>query len=136
MERTFSHFPRVLVDMDITQQLCYKVLVERKDYAFFVDLEYENLPDFCSHCLKIGHHVDDCRLLTRATDVLVPKKQAGEVINVFKVVNDGRKKQGNLVNDPIVIEDIAGTSRKSHIDDPEITLQTGIARNLNETLIP
>lgn len=88
------------------------------------------------HIVKIGHHVDDCRLLTRATDVLVPKKQAGEVINVFKVVNDGRKKQGNLVNDPIVIEDIARTSRKSPIDDPEITLQTGIAGNLNETLIP
>jgi len=39
--------------MDITQQLRYKVLVERKDCAFFVNLEYENLPEFCSHCLKI-----------------------------------------------------------------------------------
>jgi len=49
--------------MDITQELRYKMLVERKNYVFFVDFEYENLPDYCSHCLKIGHHVDDCRLL-------------------------------------------------------------------------
>lgn len=44
MGRTFGHFVRVLVDMDFTQQLRYKVLVERKDFAFFVDLEYEKPP--------------------------------------------------------------------------------------------
>lgn len=59
-ERTFGQFARVLVDMDVTQMLRYKVLVERKDYAFFVELDYENIPDFCNHCMKIGHHVDNC----------------------------------------------------------------------------
>ena len=39
IERTFGQYARVLVDMDVTQDLRYKVLVERKGYAFFVDLD-------------------------------------------------------------------------------------------------
>jgi hypothetical protein len=56
-----SQYVRVLVDMDLSQPLRYKVLVERQGYAFFVDLEYENIPDFCTHCKKIGHHVGICK---------------------------------------------------------------------------
>lgn len=129
MERTFGHFARVLVDMDITQQLRYEVLVERKDYAFFVDLVYENLPEFCTHCLKIWHHVDDCRFLTKPNDVPDTKKQLGEVRKVFQVSNDGRKKQGNQVNDPIVVEDVADTSKKKS----SASLHTGAVENQNKT---
>jgi len=39
----------------------HKVLVERQGYEFFVDLDYENIPDFCTHCKMIGHHVDICK---------------------------------------------------------------------------
>jgi hypothetical protein len=56
-DRTFGHYARVLVDMDISQMPRYQVLVERKVYAFFVDLECENLPELCSHCNMIGHYV-------------------------------------------------------------------------------
>jgi hypothetical protein len=63
IERTFGQFARVLVDMDVTQTLRYEVLVERKDYAFFVDLDYENIPDFCNHYRKIGHNIDYCKFL-------------------------------------------------------------------------
>jgi hypothetical protein len=34
IERTFGHFARVLVDMDVTEELRYKVLVERKGFTF------------------------------------------------------------------------------------------------------
>lgn len=61
MERTFGHFARVLIDIDLLHELRYKVLVERKGYAFFVEFEYENLPDFCSFCNCVGHHVAICR---------------------------------------------------------------------------
>jgi hypothetical protein len=43
--------------------LRYRVLVERKGYAFCVDFEYENLPDFCTHCNCTGHSVDICKRL-------------------------------------------------------------------------
>jgi len=112
LERTFGLFARVLVNMDITQQLRYKVLVEIKNFAFFVELEYENLPEVCTHCLKIGHHVDQCRHLIR--DIAAPgdKKKNEDVRKTFKVVNDGRKKQGSIVKDPIVIEEDAGKDNK------------------------
>jgi hypothetical protein len=37
--------------------------VERKGFTFFVDLDYENLPDFCTHCNMIGHYVENCKNL-------------------------------------------------------------------------
>jgi hypothetical protein len=57
-ERTFGQ-----VDLDLSQALRYSVLVERKGFAFFVDLDYENLPDFCTHCNMIGHYVENCKNL-------------------------------------------------------------------------
>ncbi|KAK2418107.1 hypothetical protein QL285_040346 [Trifolium repens] len=60
-DRTFGHFVRVLVDLDISNELSYEILVERKGFAFFVELEYENLPDYCSYCKNIGHNFDNCK---------------------------------------------------------------------------
>jgi hypothetical protein len=76
-ERTFGQFARVLVDMDLSQPLRYKVLVERKGFAFFVEIEYENVPEFCSECQIIGHHVDNCRRWGK----LEESKLSKEVIN-------------------------------------------------------
>jgi hypothetical protein len=59
-ERTFGQFARVLIDIDLLQPLRYKLLVERKGYAFFVDLEYEHIPDFCTECKMIGHSIENC----------------------------------------------------------------------------
>jgi hypothetical protein len=61
IERTFGQYARVLVDIDLTQTLKYSLLVERKGFAFYVELEYENLPDFCAYCKITGHHVDYCK---------------------------------------------------------------------------
>ncbi|XP_058746952.1 uncharacterized protein LOC131619931 [Vicia villosa] len=65
MDRTFGHFVRVLIDMDLSSPLNHNVLVEREGFAFFADIEYENLPEFCSHCKKQGHSVHDCKLLRK-----------------------------------------------------------------------
>ncbi|XP_058726378.1 uncharacterized protein LOC131597718 [Vicia villosa] len=61
IDRTFGHFVRVLVDLDLSQELRYKVLVERKGFAFFVDLDYENMPEFYNSCKIVGHNVGTCR---------------------------------------------------------------------------
>jgi hypothetical protein len=39
IERTFGQFARVFVDIDLSQTLRYKLLLERKGFAFYVDLE-------------------------------------------------------------------------------------------------
>lgn len=61
MKRSFGHFARILIEVDLTIELREKILVEREGYAFFVEIEYERLPYFCSSCQTIGHDVSNCR---------------------------------------------------------------------------
>ena len=77
IERTFGHFARVLVDLDLTKELKHEVLVERKGFAFFVELEYENLPAFCDYCKLVGHNINVCR---KANKPIIDLKNKGPVI--------------------------------------------------------
>ncbi|KAF1898253.1 hypothetical protein Lal_00033019 [Lupinus albus] len=52
--RSFGHFARVLVDLDLKSDLPNQILVERECYAFFVSIEYDNLSAFCVGCQTIG----------------------------------------------------------------------------------
>ncbi|XP_019447270.1 PREDICTED: uncharacterized protein LOC109350495 [Lupinus angustifolius] len=76
--RAFGHFARVLVDMDLKSELPNQILVEREGYAFFVELEYEKLPQFCTGCQTIGHLHSNCRKKMKEIPASVPlpkKKQ-------------------------------------------------------------
>jgi hypothetical protein len=53
-DREFGHFARVLVDVDLKKEPIYRVLVERIGFAFFVDIDFENRPNFCHLCNYIG----------------------------------------------------------------------------------
>ncbi|WJX89597.1 hypothetical protein P8452_71581 [Trifolium repens] len=103
-ERTFGQFARVLVDMDLSQPLRYKVLVERKGFAFFIEIDYENVPDFCNECQIIGHHIDNCRRWNQveevrlAKDVAVKKKPVGESKKTYVQVKENRQHQSNENN--------------------------------------
>jgi hypothetical protein len=88
LERTFGQYAKVLVDVDLSKALRYKLLVERKGYAFYVDIEYENIPPYCSYCNMIGHHVDYCKKWNSevdmpATDNLPKKKPVREQKQTF-----------------------------------------------------
>jgi hypothetical protein len=99
-ERTFGHFVRVLVDMDLTQQLRHKVLVERVGYASFVELDYENLPPFCSHCRCIGHFVENCRKIAgkdkEQAEAPVKKRSGKEQNKVYVQAADKRIEQSRV----------------------------------------
>jgi hypothetical protein len=94
LERTFGHYARVLVDVDLAKKLIFKILVERKGFAFFVDVEYENLPPFCDHCKVIGHKFDNSKRRKESTTISrkhvhskqfvpgQPKDKVDETINV------------------------------------------------------
>jgi hypothetical protein len=109
LERTFGQFVRVLVDMDLSQTLRYKVLVERKGFAFYVEMDYENLPQFCSNCKIIGHHVGVCKKLNFGMDdkfekeVREKNKPMKEVHKVYVQSKDGKTGQ-KLVNEVINVE--------------------------------
>jgi hypothetical protein len=54
-KRTFGHFARTLVDVDLNSTLRERILVERNDFDFYVDIDYEKIPPFCNSCQIIGH---------------------------------------------------------------------------------
>jgi len=60
-ECTFGQYARVLIDIDLEKERLYRVLVERKGYAMFIDLDYEQIPDFCTSCRMVGHALTNCR---------------------------------------------------------------------------
>lgn len=99
IERTFRQYARVLVDVDLTQPLRYSLLVEIRGFAFYVDLEYENVPDFCTHCRMIGHHIDFCKRWNNESGIRQDqanngkKNPAKEIKKIFKQTKDGRKEQ-------------------------------------------
>jgi len=61
--RTFGHYARILVDIDLSKKAYDEVLVERDDFAFMVEIQYEQRPLFCHHCYSIGHNITTCRWL-------------------------------------------------------------------------
>jgi len=62
-KRLYGHYARILVDMDFSRKMFYEITVEREGYSFNVEVAYEWLPDFCSHCQNIGHDITVCRWL-------------------------------------------------------------------------
>ena len=60
-EQRYGYFARVLVDVDLQGALPTSIMVERENFCFPVDIQYENLPPQCSHCGIIGHEKKNCR---------------------------------------------------------------------------
>ncbi|PON31774.1 Zinc knuckle CX2CX4HX4C [Parasponia andersonii] len=51
----FGHFACILIDIDLSQPIFDSLMVEVGSDYFFISLEYEHLPAFCSSCKTIGH---------------------------------------------------------------------------------
>lgn len=54
------------MDVDMSRQLFDSVIVEREGYAFYVSVQYERKPPFCSHCKFIGHTIQQCKKIGAA----------------------------------------------------------------------
>lgn len=59
--RFFGHYARVLIDVNLTAHLPSEIMVERENFAFYVVVNYEKLPLFCSYFHSIGHEVGNCK---------------------------------------------------------------------------
>jgi len=71
----FGHYGRIQVDMDFSRKLFHEIVVEREGYSFTVEVAYEWLPNFCSHCQNIGHDIAACRRLYPRKETTTPKEQ-------------------------------------------------------------
>lgn len=55
--RCFGIFSRVLVDVDLSEQLFETVVVEREDHALSIDVFYDKHPSFCANYKTLGHNL-------------------------------------------------------------------------------
>lgn len=141
IERTFAQYARVLVDLDLSQSLAYKLLVERQGFAFFVDLDYENLPNYCSHCNMIGHSIDYCKKVNLGEEVLLQKEKNNRKPNapkqVYAQTKDGRTEQGTS-KAPIRVDDDKITETDKPVEEAtEVRdLSKGKEKEISLNLMP
>nr|ABN09786.1 Histone H4; Histone-fold [Medicago truncatula] len=63
--RTFGHYARILIDLDLSQPILNNLLVGREESAFFVKIEYEKQPLFCNNCKHIRHSIQNCKKIAQ-----------------------------------------------------------------------
>lgn len=137
-ERTFGQYVRILVDMDVSQALRYKVLVERKGYTFFVEVDYENLPHFCSHCKKVGHYLEICKFAKKNEGDVIEKEAvqkkhpAKNIKKTLQTQKYRRKEQGNH-QDNSVNQDEEVIRQQASENDANIKGKGPIDNNLEGT---
>jgi len=101
---SFGHYARVLVDINLAGILPDSLMVEREEYAFDIEIEYEKLPYFSFTCNSIGHSSDLCRKgpsnkiahemvaskndHVKKNNDLVPQRQVDQVQDCHRVVVD------------------------------------------------
>lgn len=62
--RRFGIFARVLIDVDLFENLFESVVVEREDHALSISIQYEKYPLFCAHCKMLRHSIQSCSKLS------------------------------------------------------------------------
>lgn len=93
----FGHFVRVLANLDLAKEFSYKILVERVGFSFFVDIEYEKVPQYCSFCSCTGNDIQNCK---RKEKIVKGKNVDGNNLNEGKTPPD----PPNTTNVPTVTE--------------------------------
>jgi len=78
MRKNSGLFARALLDIDLLSPLPDHLLVECPDFSFVVDVEYEWLPPFCSHCKMIGHELAQCHVIHDQTRVPGPQHKPSQ----------------------------------------------------------
>nr|KYP37546.1 hypothetical protein KK1_041269 [Cajanus cajan] len=60
LNRTYGHFVRILIELDLLKMIPTQLMVEREGFAFYVSFEFDRLPLFCFKCNCIGHEEVAC----------------------------------------------------------------------------
>lgn len=95
---------------------------------FFVDLDYENIPDYCTNCKKIGHYLEICKNVKRdfAQEEIVGNTGFNKVQKkTYVPVKERRQEQGRNIENPIVVENSTKDGTKSHLKETALTDMVG-----------
>ncbi|KAK9273415.1 hypothetical protein L1049_018225 [Liquidambar formosana] len=108
LNQVYGHYARILVEIDMSQTPPESIRVEREGFGFFVDVYYENLPAFCSHCQSVGHDAIHCRVVKeagakaganlaseiKAKNVVYHRPKKPETVTNMQVNNEGTGNDG------------------------------------------
>ncbi|XP_057793450.1 uncharacterized protein LOC131010072 [Salvia miltiorrhiza] len=97
--RDFGQFARILVEIDMSQNLPSTLLIDGEDTSFHVEFVFENLPLYCRRCKITGHSQETCRKKRRVEPVAIqenltaaPNNQSGVVTyKQWHIVEQGKK---------------------------------------------
>lgn len=137
IERTFGHYARVLVDLDVSNDLKYEVLVERKGFAFFVEFEYENLPEVCSFCKRIGHNASVCRIANKRVAAHKDKAHVPEAVGKQQHKDHAQQKQWTQKDNVVVDQENENSNRFAALliednDEPADNTSPALAPEIND----
>lgn len=59
-ENTRPYVARVCVEIDISQELPYRVFIKVSNHCISQSVVYEDLPLYCTTCSRLGHQTDTC----------------------------------------------------------------------------
>lgn len=59
--QSFGHYACVLVDINMAGFLLDSLWVEKENFTFDIEIEYEKRPYFCLTCNSIVHSSDHCK---------------------------------------------------------------------------
>lgn len=128
--RSPGHYARILAELDLNKTILYVIMVERDDFVFYVNLEYENLPYFCEKCQLIGHDRSNYKRNNPITDK--PQKEIPKKVNSVYVpkqivkVNDNKVKQTVVEGVNLDAKDAAADENIDNnivVEDPTIGLR-------------
>lgn len=117
--RRLGIYARVLIDVDLSEQLFESVIVEREGHALSVMVQYERQPSFCTHCKMLGHEVHNCiklsSLNTTEGTSKVLKAQTGphQVKTLPKHTGNGKKHAVTADNRPAATTIIKSVSKSA-----------------------
>ncbi|KAL6212246.1 hypothetical protein ACLB2K_017467 [Fragaria x ananassa] len=80
----YGLFARILVDVDLSGDLPTEIVIKHNNGESFVQaVDYEKIPDLCSHCGNVGHCVTNCKFVKqRMVEVVLAGDVPGSVGNV------------------------------------------------------
>jgi len=78
----FGHYARILVEIDCSKNFFHEIIVELEEFSFTVEVVYERLPNFCSHCRTLGHDVTNYRWLYPRKEDMSKEKVAKEKAHI------------------------------------------------------
>jgi len=132
--RTFGHYARILVDIDLLKKACDEILVEREDYAFKVEVQYERRPLFCHHCYSIGHNITTCRWLhpPAAKDKVDRGKQPAMEASRAPPTKPGGASTSAIGGSGLWASTAAPTSARTSVPDPQ-TIQATPVNSVNHS---